>query len=77
MTATKEQVKAALDTVRVVADAIRQLGSVPSGTFYANVMPHMDFATYEKIIQTLKSCGLVTEAGHVLTWTGPKLEEKK
>jgi len=76
MTATKEQVKAALETVRVIADAIRELGSVPSGELYARVMPHLDLATYDQVIQTLKNCGLVTEAAHVLTWTGPKLEEK-
>jgi hypothetical protein len=71
---TKNEAKAALDTVRAVADAIRELGSVPSGTLYAVVMSYMDLATYERIISILKNCGLVAEEGRLLTWTGPKPE---
>jgi hypothetical protein len=77
MTATKDQIVATIQTVKVVADTIRDLGSVPSGVLYANVMAHMSFEIYERIIQVLKNCGLVEESGHVLTWTGPKLEETK
>jgi hypothetical protein len=73
MNATKEQIKMTLDTVRVIADAIRQLGGVPNGVLYAQVMPHMDFETYQRIIQTLKNCDLIKEEAHVLTWVGPKL----
>jgi hypothetical protein len=76
MNATKEQVKTTLDTVRAVADAIRELGSVPSGTFYAVVMAHMDLPTYQRIVTLLKDAGLVEEENHLLTWTGPKLETK-
>ena len=77
MNATKEQIKATLDTVRVIADAVRQLGSVPNGILYAQVMPHMGFETYQRIIQTLKNCGLVKEESNVLTWVGPQLEGAK
>ena len=72
MNATREQVKATLDTVRALADAIRDLGSVPSVKLYAMVMGHMDLALYERIVAVLKNAGLVSESGHVLTWTGPK-----
>ena len=77
MNATKEQIKATLDTVRVIADAVRQLGSVPNGTLYAIAMPHMSFETYQRIIVTLKNCGLVKEEMNVLTWVGPQLEGAK
>lgn len=66
-----------MDTVRAVADAIRELGSTPSGVLYSVVMPHMDLPTYERIIALLKDAGLVEEEMHVLTWVGPKLEGAK
>jgi hypothetical protein len=72
MTATKEQVRAALDAVVAVADLIRALGSVPSGELYARLMGHMDLETYDKIIGILKRAGLVAESNHRLTWVGPK-----
>lgn len=73
---TKDQIKAAFDTVRALADAIRALGSVPSGVLYAQCMPHMDLPTYQKAIGMLKGAGLVREDCHVLFWTGPKAEPK-
>ena len=69
---TKEQVKAALDTLRAVAEAIRQLKQIQSGYLYAQLMGHMDLATYEKIIGHLKRAGLVKEENHLLTWIEPK-----
>ena len=75
---TKDQVRAALETVRAVADAIRELKRVPSGELYAQLMPVMDLATYERVIQTLKNTGLVAESGHLLEWRGPtEVEEAK
>jgi hypothetical protein len=55
-----------------MAEAIRELGSVPSGHLYANVCGRMDQPTYERIIETLKRAGLVAEKNHLLTWVGPK-----
>jgi hypothetical protein len=60
--------------VGAVAEAIRTLGSVPSGHFYAQVCDKMDLQTYTSIIGILKRAELVSEAGHVLTWVGPTLE---
>jgi hypothetical protein len=70
---TREQTTAALMACKTFADAIRELGSVPSGHLYANVIGHMDLPTYERIIETLKRAGLVAEKNHLLTWVGPKL----
>ena len=74
---TKDQIAATILTVRAVADAIQSLKRVPSGELYARVMSHMDLPTYERIIETLKRIGLVTETAHVLEWRGPTLNEQK
>ena len=67
----KAQVTAALEAVRAVADAIRELKRVPSGHLYAIVMPHLSLESYEKIIGTLKGAGLVREEFHELIWVEP------
>jgi hypothetical protein len=65
---TKEEIKAAVGMMMAVSEAIRELKSVPSGHLYARLMDHMNLETYEKIIGTLKSAGLVKEEAHLLTW---------
>ena len=75
-TVTKREVAAAVEAVAAVAEAIRELGSVPSGHLYAaSVMPAgIELATYERILGILKGAGLVAEDGsHMLTWVGPKV----
>lgn len=71
---TKEQLKAALVKTQAVAEAIRQLGEVPSGHLYSQIMGAMDLREYESIIALLKRTGLVAESGNLLTWTGPKID---
>lgn len=72
--ATKDQIKAALAVTMAIAEAIRVLGSVPSGHLYAQLCSKLDLRTYRRIIDTLKGAGLVSEMSHLLTWTGPTLE---
>lgn len=70
---TQAQVDAALAVMKAVADAIRDLGEVPSGELYARVMQHMDLRTYDRIIDRLIGAGLVQRTGsHLLRWVGPK-----
>jgi hypothetical protein len=69
----KEQMKTAITIVAAVAEAIRELGSIPSGHLYAQVMGRIDLAAYTKIIGTLKNAGLVAEQNDLLTWVGPVL----
>ena len=71
MTATKEQLGALLDVTRAVADAIRDLGRVPSGHLYARLMEHMSLETYDGVIGLLKRSGLVEEKSHELIWIEP------
>ena len=59
-----------MSVVAIIADAIRELGSVPSGHLYAQVMGHMTLDNYNAIIASLVGTGLVQNNGHLLTWIG-------
>jgi hypothetical protein len=66
-----EQIKAALGMIKAIADAIKELKSVPSGNLYAQICSKVELTTYEKIINTLKRSGLITvDRHHMITWTG-------
>ena len=65
---TPNDVKAALGILRAVADAIRELGEVPSGHLYAHLMSKLSLEQYEQVIAVLKQAGLITESNHLLTW---------
>lgn len=67
---TPNDVKAALGILRAVADAIRELGEVPSGHLYAHLMSKLSLEQYEQVIGVLKQAGLITESNHLLTWVG-------
>lgn len=66
------QEKAAMEIVLAVGQAIKELGSVPSGHLYARLMGNMSLDTYNKVIALLKKVGAVKEEGHLLTYIGPK-----
>ncbi len=77
-TVTKTQVVAALQTLAAVAEAIRELGSVPSGHLYAQLMPSgMTLSTYQAIIGKLRRAGLITESNNLLTWVAYTKEEEE
>lgn len=67
------QLKAGLVATMAVAETIRELGEVPSGTLYAQLCGRMSLSTYDKLIGILKNAGLVSESAHLLKWIGPKL----
>jgi hypothetical protein len=63
---------AALKAVKALADAIRELGRVPSGHLYASIMGSVDLETYQAVINILKRANLVSEDSvHELRWIGP------
>jgi hypothetical protein len=67
-TSTK-QLAAGLEVVRAIADAIRELHAVPSGSLYVQVMSRLSIQEYEKVIGILKGAGLVRESNdHLLMW---------
>ena len=70
---SKAEAKAAIQVVMAVGDAIRELGSIPSGHLYAQLMSKLDLQAYQRVIDLLKGAGVVKEeASHMLTWIGPK-----
>lgn len=72
MTAVDQKtVDAAKATIRVVAETIKELGEVPSGHLYANMMAvGMSLHGYETIIGLLKEAGLITVQNNLITWVG-------
>ena len=71
-----DKIKAALMMVKALADAIREIGSIPSGHLYATVMNAMDLTEYDWIIDRLIGAKLVNRSGDVLRWIGPNLGQK-
>ena len=66
--ATKQEIEATFQTVKAIAEAIRDLGSVPSGHLYARVMGVLSLDQYNQIIGILKRQGLIEESYHELKW---------
>jgi len=65
-----------VEVLLALGDAVRDLskasplGGVPSGDLYAHVMRHLTLDEYQACVAALKRAGLVSERGHLLTWTG-------
>ncbi len=73
---TSEQLAGGIRTVAAVAEAIRELGSVPAGELYAAMMPAgITLESFERIVGILTRAALVRESGHVLHWIGPNKGE--
>lgn len=69
---TKEEILGAFQIVLAIGDTIRDLGSVPSGHLYAQLMGRLSINEYEKILGILESAGQIRrESSHLLVWTGP------
>ena len=64
------QEKAAVAVVVAIGETIKDLGSVPSGHLYAQLMGRMSLETYNKVIALLVKTGAVKEENHLLTWVG-------
>ena len=72
----QKRLAAVAGLIAAVAETIRDLGSVPSGHLYAQLMGHMSFESYEAIIGWLVRSGVVRrEPSHLLVWTGPNLSK--
>ena len=72
---TKQELSNAFKILSAVAETIRELGSVPSGHLYANLMGQMGLEEYTSLIDTLKRTKLVEEKYNVIYWIGPKNDE--
>lgn len=69
-TPLSDKEKAALSVVMAIGETIKDLGHVPSGHLYAQVMGRLSLDQYNKVIDLLKKVGAVKEENHVLTWIG-------
>jgi len=65
---TKAELTAGIQALKALADAIRELKSVPSGHLYAQVMQYFSITSYEKAIQILCNSGVIRKSGDVLHW---------
>lgn len=75
MKPTQSQISTYMDVVQAIADAIRELGSAPSGHLYASVMGVIGLETYEHIIDLLVSAEFVRrDSDHLLVWVGKTKE---
>lgn len=71
MPATASRHLAVIRIFTALAEAIKELKSVPSGHLYAHLMGKVDLHTYNSIIGKLQSIGLVTMGTtQVITWIG-------
>jgi hypothetical protein len=68
------QVTATIRVVSALAEAIRDLGQVPSGHLYASVMGMMNLSQFQEAIGILIKAGLVEDRHHLLVWVGRKPE---
>jgi hypothetical protein len=72
---TPNQIRAVLETVRAIADAIREAKQISSGHLYAAFMPVVTLDGYEAALALIKGAGLVREdQSRLLTWIGPAKE---
>lgn len=73
MKTSKEQLKAGLDIILAVTEAIREAREIPAGTLYAVLMAKLDYQAFEKVVAIITGSGLVEKRGDVLRWVGPEL----
>ncbi len=68
---TDQETQAIIDMMSAVGGVIKELGSVPSGHLYAQLMGLLRLDVYEATIDTLVRLKLVRrDRNHMLTWIG-------
>lgn len=70
---TRDEIRMATEIVFLIRDAIRDVGSIPSGHLYAQLMPYMSLGLYMQIIKLLKDSGVIREENHLLIYVGRPL----
>jgi hypothetical protein len=68
---TRNTVVNGVMTVAAVAEAIRELGTVPSGTLYAHLMSKLSLEQFQAIVDILVKAELISDTRHQLRWIGP------
>ncbi len=68
MSATEKRIT---EIVFVLAETIKELGTVPSGHLYAACMANVSFDEYTLAISAMKRLNWITEKSHLITWNCP------
>lgn len=69
MSISNTELKAGLNVIIAVADAIKQSRRIPAGELYTVMMSYVDLCGFEKIVAILKRANLVEETiTHELVW---------
>lgn len=63
---TSNAVEAAVRASVAILEAVVDLGSIPSGHLYAQLMGRMSLENYNAIINGLVKAGMLTDRGHLL-----------
>lgn len=72
MNVRREARRLAVDLIiDTVAEAVKELGSVPSGHLYAALTGVLNLTEYNMILAILQARGDVQLHGHVISWVGP------
>lgn len=71
-TPTEVQIAAAVRITRILADTIKELGEVPSGVLYAQLMGFMNLNDYNACIDFLTRAKLISVTNHLIKWEGPR-----
>lgn len=66
----EKQVQAAFKAMTAMTEAIKELGEIPDGHLYAQVMPHMEYDVYVVLRDKIVSTGLVSLSNNLLKWVG-------
>ena len=58
-------------TIAAIAEAVRDLKEVPSGTLYAHLCGKLDISAYESALGVLTRARLIEVKSHLIRWVGP------
>jgi hypothetical protein len=68
---TTDQIQAGVRAAVAVGQSIKELGSIPEGVLYAQLMGHMDLSAFESLIRLLVRTGVVErDVNHILRYVG-------
>ena len=65
----EQKIKAAVEIMKAVASAVKELGSIPSGHLYAQLMGKMSLETYQDMIATMERLNVISVKNHLITYT--------
>ena len=69
---TSAELRNALDLMFAVSETIRELGEVPSGVLYSQLLGRVTYEGYQGLLRALTNTKLIKVENHLITWIGPK-----